>query len=253
VATRITLRNYRCFVAPAVFEFAPGFTAFVGVNNAGKSALIRFLVEFRQLFEILQHRDILSNRLSDKGAHSLVTPLAGTLRPSELLGELSFSSQKEMGLNQILLVEGPTEVKVIQQLLRTKHKDHLIVLLPMYGHMPDEVELDEVLRITPNIAALIDSEKASEGSRLEPKRQAVVDLFRRKQLKIHVLERRATENYFTDGAIKQTFGANFRALGPFEKLSDVNPHWGKGQNWQLASASAEVIYNTDLGRFLSSL
>lgn len=119
--------------------------------------------------------------------------------------------------------------------------------------MPDEVELDEVLRITTNVAAVIDSERPSAGAQLEPKRQALVDLFNRRRLKLHVLERRATENYFTDVAVKQTFGASFRALAPFEKLSDANPHWGKGQNWQLASASAEAIYNTDLGRFLMTL
>jgi hypothetical protein len=146
-----------------------------------------------------------------------------------------------------------TEVKVIQQLLRIKHKDHLIVLLPMYGHMPDEVELEEVLRITTNVAALIDSEKPSNSAQLEPKRQALVDLFKRKNLKIHVLERRATENYFTDSAIKQAFGENYRALTPYEKLTDANPHWGKGQNWQLAAGSAPAIDSTDLGRFLSEL
>jgi ABC-type cobalamin/Fe3+-siderophores transport system ATPase subunit len=190
-------------------------------------------------------------RLSD--GNSVVAPLAGTLRPAELLGELSFSSQKEMGLNQILLVEGPTEVKVIQQLLRKKHKDHLIVLLPMYGHMPDAVELDEVLRITTNVSALIDSEKTSATALLEPKRQAFVDLFKNRGLKVHVLERRATENYFTDGAIQQAFGTNYRALAPYEKLSDASPHWGKGQNWQLAADSASAIDATDLGQFLSAL
>jgi len=61
------------------------------------------------------------------------------------------------------------------------------------------------------------------------------DLFNRKGLKLHVLERRATENYFTDVAVKQTFGASFRALAPFE-MSDANPHWGKKAktgNWRL--------------------
>jgi predicted ATP-dependent endonuclease of OLD family len=67
----MTIKNYRCFVAPAVVEFAPGFTAFVGVNNAGKSALIRFLVEFRQLFEFLQNPSVLNNHLSNQRSHAL--------------------------------------------------------------------------------------------------------------------------------------------------------------------------------------
>jgi AAA15 family ATPase/GTPase len=190
-------------------------------------------------------------RVSD--GNSVVALLEGVLRPVELLGELSFSGQKEIGVNRVLLVEGPTEVKVVQQLLRLKKKDHLIVLLPMYGHMPDEVELDEILRITTDVTAIIDSEKTSSSSPLEPRRQALVDLFNKKRLKIHVLERRATENYFTDSAIKQTFGSSYRALAPYEKLGDANPRWGKGQNWQLASASASDIDKTDFGVFLSSL
>jgi predicted ATP-dependent endonuclease of OLD family len=69
MSIRLTIKNYRCFVAPAVVEFSPGFTAFVGVNNAGKSALIRFLVEFRQLFEVLQNQTVLSNHLSGQKTH----------------------------------------------------------------------------------------------------------------------------------------------------------------------------------------
>jgi predicted ATPase len=48
----LTISNYRCFSRekPATIHFKPGFTSFVGVNNAGKSALLRFLFEFRQVF-----------------------------------------------------------------------------------------------------------------------------------------------------------------------------------------------------------
>jgi predicted ATP-dependent endonuclease of OLD family len=38
----ITVRNYRCFGDQgATFELRPGFTAFVGPNNSGKSILLR--------------------------------------------------------------------------------------------------------------------------------------------------------------------------------------------------------------------
>jgi predicted ATPase len=190
-------------------------------------------------------------RVSD--GNSSVSPLEGTPRAAEFLGELSFSTQRELGADQILLVEGPTEVKVVQQLLRRKRKDHLIVLMSMHGHLPDEVELDEVLRITPKVAALIDSEKASADAELEHKRKMFSEMFQAKGLVVHVLERRATENYFTDAAVKQVFGSGFRALAPYEKLKDVTPHWGKNQNWLLALPSAEAIDQTDLGRFLSTL
>jgi ABC-type cobalamin/Fe3+-siderophores transport system ATPase subunit len=48
----LTLKNYRCFSdeRPARFAIRRGLTAFVGANNSGKSTLVRFLYEFRNLF-----------------------------------------------------------------------------------------------------------------------------------------------------------------------------------------------------------
>ncbi len=49
----ITLKNYRCFSQefPARFSLHDGFTSFIGVNNSGKSSLLKFFYEFRNLFE----------------------------------------------------------------------------------------------------------------------------------------------------------------------------------------------------------
>lgn len=45
------IKNYRCFGdEPTVFRVRDGFTALVGTNNSGKSSLLRFLYEFRPLF-----------------------------------------------------------------------------------------------------------------------------------------------------------------------------------------------------------
>ena len=51
----ISIANYRCFgnKQPAEFILGPGLTAVVGINNAGKSALLRFFWEFRALFDLL--------------------------------------------------------------------------------------------------------------------------------------------------------------------------------------------------------
>ena len=51
----LAIRNYRCFPdsRPARIAFRKGFTAFVGVNNSGKSSLLKFFYEFRSLFSLL--------------------------------------------------------------------------------------------------------------------------------------------------------------------------------------------------------
>lgn len=51
----ITLKNYRCFPdsSPAHFEINEGWVAFLGVNNSGKSSLLRFFHEFRNFFQLI--------------------------------------------------------------------------------------------------------------------------------------------------------------------------------------------------------
>jgi hypothetical protein len=54
--------------------------------------------------------------------------------------------------------------------------------------------------------------------------------------------------------IKRIFGNGYRALTPYEKLSDVNPHWSKSQNWKMAAdMTFDDIRETDIGRFLQEL
>ena len=53
----ITIKNYRCFPdsKPARIFLQKGFTGFVGVNNSGKSSLLKFFYEFRHLFARLSN------------------------------------------------------------------------------------------------------------------------------------------------------------------------------------------------------
>jgi hypothetical protein len=60
---QVTLKHYRCFVRPATVDLANGFTSFVGINNAGKSAMMRFFLELRPLLSLLKHPGYLENSL----------------------------------------------------------------------------------------------------------------------------------------------------------------------------------------------
>src|SRR6185312_17145221 len=94
------------------------------------------------------------------------------------VGEMSFSSFKEVGCDQILLVEGVTEVKAVQQFLRALRKDHTTVLLPLGGSQlirgGVQQELQELTRLSSNVGVLIDSERESSSAALSRERQAFV-------------------------------------------------------------------------------
>jgi predicted ATPase len=182
-----------------------------------------------------------------------------TPRLSEFIGELNFSSYRELGVNKILLVEGRTDIKTVQQFLRKLKKDHEVLLLSLGGsdfiNGSSTNELQEVWRISPNnVLALIDSERDSSDNPLSSDREAFVRNCRDIGINCYVLQRRATENYLSDEAVKRSKGDNFRALMPFEKLKKDAPSWNKAENWRIAlEMSLEELMLTDLGKFLESI
>lgn len=189
---------------------------------------------------------------------SEVRPLEATPHLAEFLGELGFSAYRDLGFDSVLLVEGPSEVKTLQQWLRLARKDHEIVLLQLGGNSminaKAEAELAEVQRISPNVSAVIDSERGKAGARLAADRQGFLDLCEKLNIPVLVTERRATENYLTDKAVKRAFGAKYASLGPFQLLKDAEPAWSKRNNWQAARhMTLDELAGTDLGDFLAKL
>ena len=66
-----------------------------------------------------------------------------------------------------------------------------------------------------------------------------------------MLERRATENYLTDDAIKTVKGQKYSALGSHQKLENAAMPWGKEENWIIARQMKRSDFElTDLGKFL---
>jgi len=177
---------------------------------------------------------------------------------AEFLGEMSYSSFLDLGHDRLLLVEGVTEVKAVQQFLRLLGKDHTTVVLPLGGSQlirPGvQAELAELKRVSQNVAVLIDSERASASDPLSAERSAFLQDCTALGFRAHALDRRAFENYLTDAAIKRVKGPSYRALQPFEPLSALNPAWGKAENWRITRAMTESDFaSTDLGLFLASI
>ena len=189
---------------------------------------------------------------------SEVRDLEGTPRLAEFLGELSFSSYKELGFESVLLVEGRTEVKAIQQFLRLLKKDHQVVMIPLGGdsliNANSDAELAELARISSRVYAVIDSERASAGQALSSNRQGFVEACKKTNISYKVLDWRALENYLSDAAVKKAKGPTYQALGPYQERGAVSPIWSKTDNWRIArEMSLAELQVTDLGQFLQSL
>lgn len=203
---------------------------------------------------------IYTTRRNSRGA-SIVTRFEDDKKSyAELAGELSFGAYHVLGFDRILLVEGVTEVKAIQQLLRLYRKEHEVLLIPLGGSSmingKTQAELDEIRRITPKVTVLIDSERSAKEAALAGDREAFVRACQNLSLSCKVLDRRAFENYFTSEALARAFQKNPPPpLAPYERLEDRSQGgWSKADNWKIArEMQREELDATDLGTFLDSL
>ena len=193
------------------------------------------------------------------GSHTQVEKYEGTINYSEFLGEMSFSTYREMGFDTLLLVEGQTEIKTMQQFLRMINMDHKVVIVPLGGDALArgnvEHELAEFQRLAKNIVAIVDSEKIELDGQPSPSRLAFEETCKKLGYRVLLTERRATENYLTEAAIKSSLGEKYCALGHYEKIQVKKEHnWSKADNWRIASKmSWEDIADTDLGKFLKRI
>jgi hypothetical protein len=177
------------------------------------------------------------------------------------LGELSYSSRVELGCEGLLLVEGSTDVLFFQEFLRKIGKDHKYIVMQLGGssmiRKGVQTQLAELTRIiddSSRIHAFIDSEKDSESAQLAPDRVGFVKECEAIDIRVHVSERKTTENYFEENGIKRALGREFNPLNPFEKLKSSSKPWHKSENWRIARETTfKDIENTDLGQFLNSL
>lgn len=177
----------------------------------------------------------------------------------EFLGELSFSGYKELGFESVLLVEGVTEVKTFHQFLRRYGKDRSVVVMHMGGsdliNGKRSHELEELTRITPDVFAVIDSERDSTDAVLEAARADFQRVCDQLGIRCHVLERRAIENYFPQDAIQAALGPHHMALGPYDKLPRRKEGgWQKDDNWRIADKMTKnQLQSSDLGEFLDAV
>ncbi|MEM6821423.1 MAG: AAA family ATPase [Verrucomicrobiota bacterium] len=179
-------------------------------------------------------------------------------RLSQTLGEMQVSVQKNNGGQRLLLVEGPTEIKAIRQLLRKIRRNHSVVLMPLGGSSMingnREDELREVKKICEEVFALVDSEKTSERARVSHHHRSFRESCQRVGIYCHILKRRALENYFSDRAVRKVLGPKQRAPRPYEDIKEVDSRWPKSENWKIIrEMRRDEIDRTDLWDFLERI
>ena len=133
-----------------------------------------------------------------------------------------------------------TVVEKVTKVVKAADKEE-----PKSGPSPDDQKL------AANKAML---EKDAADAPQSSQRRAFVKLCEKLGIDCHVLKRRATENYFSDTAVKAIKGLRYETLDPYGKLSDRQSAWGKNENWRIArEMTREELDETDLGQFLKNL
>ena len=179
---------------------------------------------------------------------------------AEVLGSMNYASYRDLGFNQVLLVEGVHDVRTIQQFLRLLKIDHQVVLIPLNGsagingtpHVTHQIA--EMKRLCPGVSALIDRDP-TQGEEVPANRRAFIEACKAARVNCHILERRAIENYVSERAIRRVKSEKYRALAPMERLDSVAHGWGKQETWRIAREMTlpELEDTRDLFRFLKGL
>lgn len=170
------------------------------------------------------------------------------------ISELGYSQFCEIGGNNILLVEGRTDIKFYREILRKYNLDSFYILMDLGGSINGDTkdELSEIKRLNPNsISVIIDSDKTSEDDPLSQNVVAFVNICKELDYHIFLTEGPSTENYITQSAIDNSELGKHKALETFEKFEN---QWPKNKNWKFAqNISLEDLQYTKLKKFITDV
>lgn len=186
--------------------------------------------------------------------------LHGTKSYAEFLGELSYGSLQEIGFSKVLLVEGPSDLAFFMRLIALQGKQNEVLLMHLGGNSgintssQAQMALGEIKRICGNVFCIIDSEKASEECPIDSVRDLFRTICQTMGIKVHITQRRATENYISEYVLKTAISENACVLSPFEKLKESDHKWGKRHILQICSyLSNKELEGTDIWDFIASI
>lgn len=178
---------------------------------------------------------------------------------SEIISSLGYSFTENLVADLIILLEGPTDIPVIKEMLKWFGIDshHNIKYWPLGGDIMASLDLS-VFAERNNVYALIDSDPGSSVQRTRFKRNCNTNQIYCKRLK-----RYSIENYFSIEAIQKTFPQQIPAkVTQLEDSKSVDEQIGfkrknktiKTKNYSIVKEmSLEDIKGTDLEQFLKDV
>lgn len=199
----------------------------------------------------------------DQSGRLSLTPYGDFYKPSivQAIHELGYSQFVELGGNNILLVEGVTDIKCFKEILRKYGIDQDFIVLDLGGAAKIGKsrfdELNELKRLNAkSYSVIIDSERTSADAELRSELSEFVEMCRH-DLGFHVFvtEYHSTDNYLTQNVVAQELGGGYHALGPYENLnSRSESKWGKSLNWKMFRAmKKEDFAETKLHDFITEV
>ena len=178
---------------------------------------------------------------------------------SSTLGQLGYGGLHDTTYRAVLLVEGPTEVKVFQELLSKFGVRNELAILSLGGDGMASggrsAELAELRRLSEAVFAIVDGERPSVEDEPAARRRAFASDCEDLGITCHILERRAIENYLDLEVARRVMSKQQSAVdfGPFDRPAR-EWGWSKERNWRVAALmQKEVLDGTDLGIFLERL
>lgn len=186
-----------------------------------------------------------------------MAPFHQTENLSAIIGELSFGRSDFAPARKLLLVEGQTDVLTFQNFLSVFGKEHEFAIIQLGGragiHPRRQAELEQVLSLGIDVSVVIDSERPQRDAVVAKARADFSQMCGSLNIRCHILDRTAVENYFTQRSIDQAFGpGKFVALQEYQAPAAIS--WSKSHNWKIARASLKTeIEGTDLGAILKLL
>jgi 5S rRNA maturation endonuclease (ribonuclease M5) len=173
---------------------------------------------------------------------------------ASILDDLGYSVTDNLVSDLIILVEGPSDVAVIEEFLIKLglYEAYDIKMWPLGGDIMDQLDLS-VLVQSYSIIALLDNDPGSDKIR-----RRFIRNCEENGITVHRLQRYAIENYFSLRALRQVFSvqipADITEIKPDEKLEDQIGMNVKGTTRRISKAmTLGEIEGTDLHDFFGKV